>query len=78
MFICVNVYSRICCARQSCKKKTVRQINIPVLWDVEWIFGVVVVASNLLHVENSQDPKEMKKHTINEKFGSIQRSKMMW
>lgn len=37
------------------------------LWDVEWITGVVVVASNLLHVENSQDPLN-EKNIINEKF----------
>lgn len=35
-------------------------MNRPVLWDVERIIGAVVVASNLLHVENSQDPGEMK------------------
>lgn len=34
-------------------------MNKLVHWDVEWILGVVVVASNLLHVENSQDPVEI-------------------
>lgn len=38
------------------KERTMRPIIIPVLRDVEWITGAIVVASNLLHVENSQDP----------------------
>lgn len=42
-------------------------------WDVEWIIGVVVVASNLLHVENPQDPEES--DSIHETFGSLQRIK---
>lgn len=38
----------------------VKNMNLPVLWDVEWVTGVVIVASNLLHVENSQDPVKIK------------------
>lgn len=34
------------------------------LWDVEWIIGVVIVASNLLHVENSQDPVGAKQKKV--------------
>lgn len=44
--------------------------NIPVLSDLMWLIGVVVVASNLLHVQNSQDP--VKFNAINETTTSSQ------
>lgn len=36
--------------------KTTKKMQILVLRDAEWITWTVVVASNLLHVEDSQDP----------------------
>lgn len=36
--------------------KTTKKMRILVLRDAEWITWTVVVASNLLHVEDSQDP----------------------
>lgn len=37
-------------------ERTITLIRIPVLRDVEWITRVIIVASNLLHVQDSQDP----------------------